>query len=389
MNRNTEISDSFIQFVRKWYKSEEFIPLHAPLFLGNEKKYLEACIDSTFVSSVGKFVTEAEDKMAEIAGTKYAVATMNGTSALHLAMRVAGVSAGDEVITQPLTFVATCNAIRYLNAHPVFIDISSETLGLCSDKLEDFILNNCEFRSGVCYNRNSGRRISACVPMHTFGHPVDLDQIVEICNQYNIALIEDSAEAIGSYYKDKHVGGFGKLGVFSFNGNKIITCGGGGMIVTNEKELANRARHLSTVAKIPHQWDFYHDEVGYNYRMPNLNAALLLAQMEQIESYLNDKRHTADAYYKFFRDLDGIDFFRPKSKNCVNNWLNIVMFADKQARDEFLQATNDAGVMTRPAWILMPDLPAFNNCEVHSIKNSRYIADRLVNIPSSVRRDNG
>ncbi len=389
MSRNIGISKSFVSFVRNWYNSDGFIPLHAPVFEGNEKKYLEACIDSTFVSSVGNFVNEAEQRMTEIAGTRFAVATVNGTAALHLALRVAGVSAGHEVITQPLSFTATCNAISYLNAKPVFVDISRQSLGLSAEALESFLLDHTHQRDGFCFNSATGNRISACVPMHSFGNPVELYKIQNLCELHNISLIEDSAEAMGSLYRGKHVGSFGKLGVFSFNGNKIITCGGGGMIVTDDEDMAKYAKHLSTVAKTPHPWDFYHDEVGYNYRMPNLNAALLMAQMEHLEEYLKDKLATADAYRDLFEEFNNVEFFSSSPQNSPNHWLNVTLFSDLKARNTFLKETNEAGVMTRPAWILMPDLPAFYDCQVHSIENSRYVAERLVNIPSSVRVNYG
>lgn len=385
MSRNTKTFKKVVDFIKEWYDTDEFLPLHAPSFNGNEKKYLNECIDSTFVSSVGKFVTEAEQKFAEAAGAKYAVAVVNGTSALHLALRVAGVQKDEEVITQSLTFVATCNAISYLDAVPVFVDVDKETLGLSEVALQEFLEEHAEMRDGVCYNKTSGRRIGACLPMHTFGHPVKLDEIKKVCDNYNLTLVEDAAESVGSYYKGTHTGNVGLLSAFSFNGNKTITCGGGGMIVTNDEKLAKYAKHLSTVAKTPHPYEFYHDEIGYNYRMPNINAALLVAQLEQLDSVLENKRETAEAYQKLFEGIDDIEFVTEPKHGRSNYWLNAVQLADKETRDEFLKYTNSKSVMTRPAWILMNELPAFKDCQAGDLSNSRFLADRLVNIPSSVK----
>lgn len=385
MSRNTKTFKKVVDFIKEWYDTDEFLPLHAPSFNGNEKKYLNECIDSTFVSSVGKFVTEAEQKFAEAVGAKYAVAVVNGTSALHLALRVAGVQKDEEVITQSLTFVATCNAISYLDAVPVFVDVDKETLGLSEVALQEFLEEHAEMRDGVCYNKTSGRRIGACLPMHTFGHPVKLDEIKKVCDKYNLTLVEDAAESVGSYYKGKHTGNVGLLSAFSFNGNKTITCGGGGMIVTNDEKLAKYAKHLSTVAKTPHPYEFYHDEIGYNYRMPNINAALLVAQLEQLDSVLENKRETAEAYQKLFEGIDDIEFITEPKHGRSNYWLNAVQLADKETRDEFLKYTNSNSVMTRPAWILMNELPAFKDCQTGDLSNSRFLADRLVNIPSSVK----
>ncbi len=386
MSRSTKTSEATVAFIRQWYGADEFLPLHAPVFNGHEKDYLNECIDSTFVSSVGKFVDEAEKKFAEAVGAKYAVAVVNGTSALHLALRIAGAEPGDEVITQPLTFVATCNAIRYQQAQPVFVDVSKTTLGLSAEALEAFLNENAELRDGSCYNKVSGRRIKVCLPMHTFGHPVDLDEIKKICDQWHLTLVEDAAESVGSYYKGRHTGNVGLVAAFSFNGNKTITCGGGGMIATNDEKLARYAKHLSTVAKSPHAYEFFHDDLGYNYRMPNLNAALLVAQLEQLDDILANKRRTAEAYEQFFAGQEGIEFFKEPAHGRSNYWLNAVLLENREERDHFLKVTNDMGVMTRPAWNLMPDLPEYKNCQVHSIANSRELADRLVNIPSSVKK---
>jgi perosamine synthetase len=313
----------FINFVRNLYETHDFIPLHEPKFKGNEKKYLNECIDSTFVSSVGKFVDLFEKKISEYTGAKYAVATVNGTAALHIALLIAGVKPGDEVITQPLTFVATSNAISYCNAKPIFIDVDRDTMGLSPEKLEYFLENHAKWDSSTSQllNTSTSRPIKACVPMHTFGHPCRIHEIKEICKKFNITLIEDAAESIGSLYspceiyrenendfnkttisrgKGQHTGTFGKLGIYSFNGNKIITCGGGGIIVTNDEDLAKEAKHITTTAKLPHKWEYSHDIIGYNYRMPNLNAALACAQLEQLPGFIENKRKLADKYKDFF-----------------------------------------------------------------------------------------
>ena len=279
-----------IDFIRSIYGSERVIPLHEPHFIGNEKKYLNDCIDSTFVSSTGKFVDEFEEKIAKYTGAKYAVATSNGTSALHIALLLANVAKNDEVITQPLTFVATCNAISYCGANPIFIDVDKETMGLSPLSLQAYLKKNAFIKNQQCINNNTGRVIKACVPMHTFGQPCRIDEIKEICDKYNISLIEDAAESLGSFYKDKHTGTFGQMGVISFTGNKIITGGGGGCVITDDEILAKRAKHLTTTAKVSHKWEYIHDMIGYNYRMPNLNAALLVAQLENLESFLLNKR---------------------------------------------------------------------------------------------------
>lgn len=385
MSRNTKTYKEIVRFIREWYKSDEFLPLHTPVFKGNEKKYLEECIDTTFVSSVGKFVDQAEVKFAEATGAKYAVAVTNGTAALHLAMYVAGVEEGDEVITQGLTFVATCNALSYLRAEPVFVDIDRETLGLSPDALRSFLEEHAEIKDGICYNVTTGRRIRACVPMHTFGHPVRLDEIAEICAEYNLLLIEDSAESIGSFYKGRHTGNVGLISAFSFNGNKTITSGGGGMITTNDEALAKRAKHLSTVAKLPHPYEFIHDEVGFNYRMPNINAALIVAQLEQLDGFLEDKRITAMAYRDLFSSMENIEFIEEPELCKSNYWLNAILLPNKEERDEFLKFTNAEGIMTRPAWRLMNELKAFSHCQSGPLPNSIDISHRLVNITSSVR----
>lgn len=373
-----------IDFIRSLYQTTDFIPLHEPKFVGNEKAYLIDCIDSTFVSSVGKYVDGFEQLMAEYTGAKYAIATVNGTAALHIALKLAGVNPGDEVVTQSLSFVATCNAISYCSAKPVFVDVDIDTLGLSPKSLSDFLSANTTRTTAGCINKKTGRKISAVVPMHTFGHPCRIDEIANICEEFGIPLIEDAAESLGSYYQGKHTGTFGKLAAFSFNGNKTITTGGGGMIITDDEALANRAKHITTTAKQPHPFEFTHDEVGYNYRLPNINAALGCAQMESLPRLLESKRSLASAYAKFFSS-SSFNFVMEPSQASANYWLNALVLEDKQARDDFLKALNDAGVMSRPIWRLMNELVMFQGCESGDLSNSKWLEERVVNIPSSAR----
>ncbi len=374
-----------IDFIRSTFATDSFIPLHEPRFIGNEKKYLNDCIDSTFVSSVGAYVDRFEKDFAKYVGSKYAVATVNGTSALHIALLLAGVEQDDEVITQPLTFIATCNAISYQKAHPVFIDVDIDTMGLSPVALLTFLNKYAEKKDGVCVNKSTGRIIRACVPMHTFGHSCRVDAIQKICEEWGIFLIEDSAESLGSYYQGKHTGRFGKLGVFSFNGNKVITSGGGGVIVTDDEILAKRAKHLTTTAKVPHAYEFVHDEIGYNYRMPNLNAALLVAQLEQLDGFLKNKRELAGIYKMFFESVEGLSFVEEPTNAQSNYWLQAVLLENREQREAFLKETNAKGVMTRPVWRLMNELDMFKDCFAENIDNAKFLEERLVNIPSSVR----
>ena len=375
-----------IDGIRAWYKTpEKPIFLHEPLFIGNERAYVLDAIDSTFVSSVGKYVNRFEDMMAEITGAKYAIALVNGTCALHIALKLVGVKRDEEVLSQALTFIATANAISYEGAIPHFIDVDKGTLGLSPDALKKRLSDIGEMRNGQCYNKETGKRIAACVPMHTFGFPARIDEIVEICNQYNIPVVEDAAESLGSYYKGQHTGTFGQLATFSFNGNKTVTCGGGGAIVTNDEALAKRAKHITTTAKVPHKWEFAHDEIGYNYRMPNLNAALACAQLEQLKSYIDNKRETAAHYSHFFADFDFVQHLSEPLSSSANYWLNALQFKDKNHRDAFLEYSNAQGVMTRPIWRLMNTLGMFKNCPSGDLTNSHFLEDTIVNIPSSVR----
>jgi aminotransferase in exopolysaccharide biosynthesis len=373
-------------YIRDLYvRKEGFIPLHEPRFIGNEKKYVLDAIDSTFVSSVGPYVDKFESMMCEITGSKHAVALVNGTNALHLSLLLSGVREGDEVLTQPLTFIATVNAISYCNAIPHFIDVDKETLGLSPRILDKYLKDIAEIRNGECYNKMSGNRISACVPMHTFGLPLFIDDLVEVCNSYNIRVVEDAAESLGSYYKEKHVGTFGLLGIFSFNGNKTVTSGGGGAIVTNDEELAKKAKHLSTQSKVPHKWEYKHDDIGYNYRMPNINAALACAQLEQLDLYVKNKREIHELYFNFLENNQEINLVREIKYAKANYWLNAVILKNKKQRDEFLKFTNENDVMTRPVWVLMNQLEMFESCPSSDLSHSEWLEDRVVNLPSSVR----
>ena len=382
---------SIIDFVRSTFQQPEaFIPLHDPRFIGNEKKYLNECIDSNFVSSVGEFVGRFEKMCADYTGAKHAIAAMNGTAALHIALQLAGVQRNDEVITQALTFIATANAISYTGAYPVFLDVDKDTMGLSSNAVEHWLERNTKMQEVrmwdekrlVAVNISTGRRIAACVPMHTFGHPVKLDELLKVLNKYNIPLIEDAAESIGSYYKGKHTGTFGKLGILSFNGNKVITTGGGGMILTDDEDLAKQAKHITTTAKIPHAWEFKHDTIGYNYRLTNIAAALGCAQMETLDEILKLKRELAEKYLAFFENTEFEFFTEPE--NCQSNyWLNVIISKNRQQRDELLEYTNKNGVMTRPVWELMNRLTMFEHCQTDDLKNSVWLTDRIVNIPSS------
>ncbi|VVE49593.1 GDP-perosamine synthase [Pandoraea aquatica] len=372
-----------IQAVRERFPGDGFVPLHAPVFGGNEKTYLSECIDSTFVSSVGPFVDRFERMMEEITGSKFAIATMNGTAALHMTLILAGVRDGDEVITQPLTFVATCNAIAYQRAHPIFLDVDRDTLGLSPDAVADFLESHAEMRDGQCFNRGTGRRIRAMVPMHTFGIASRIEKLIEIGERWNIVVIEDAAEAIGSTWKGKALGTFAPLSAFSFNGNKIVTSGGGGCVVTDSPEIARLAKHLTTTAKSPHAWEFSHDQVGYNYRLPNINAALACAQLEQLPGFLAKKRELS----RFYADVcqkAGLNFLNEPVGGESNFWLNAVLTEGRDERDALLAYAADEKIMMRPVWQLMTTLPAFRDAQAMAIPNAQWLQDRIVNIPSSV-----
>jgi aminotransferase in exopolysaccharide biosynthesis len=374
--------ERFLGVVREFYGPPP-TPLHRPVFCGSERDEVVACIDSNFVSSVGEKVTEFERRVAAYAGARYGVAVVNGTNALQVALRLAGVSRGCEVITQALTFVATCNAIAYIGANPVFVDVERSTLGMDPSALLEFLRVHCERRNDGCYNRATGRRIAACQPMHTLGHACRIDEITAICADWGIPLVEDAAESLGTSFRGRHTGTFGTLGVFSFNGNKIITTGGGGMIVTDDEFLAQRARHLTTTAKVAHPYEYFHNELGYNFRMPNLNAALGCAQLDQLDGFLAVKRETASRYATFCRH-NGIEFVHEPDGAQSNFWLNAVVLGSRAERDAFLQHTNAQGVMTRPLWSLMTELPMYQACQHDGLATSRWLEGRVVCLPSSV-----
>ena len=373
---------SVSQFVRDLYQTNEFIPLHAPRFGGNEKQYVMETIDSTFVSSVGKFVDEFEHKIEAFTGIAKAVATVNGTAAPHAALYMAGVERGDLVITQALTFVATCNALYHMGAEPVFVDVSPISYGLCPRAVGDYLEENAELRENGCFHKRTNQKIKAVVPMHTFGHPVELDELSAVCQNWNLRLIEDAAESLGSLYKGQHTGTIGDFGALSFNGNKIITTGGGGMVLCLTEVDGKRTKYVTTTAKVPHPYEFFHDEPGFNYRMPNLNAALGCAQMEVLENYLMSKRQLAAQYKDFFQGSE-FEFVTEPAYAKSNYWLNAVFCPNKDARDSLLKTTNDSGVMTRPIWQLMNRLPMFEKCLRGDLTQSEFFEGRLLNLPSS------
>lgn len=376
---------ALIDFIKIQYPNKRFIGLHEPVFIGNERKYVIDAIDSTYVSSVGAYVNKFEEMVCEITGAAYSVAIVNGTSALHMALLLADVQKGEEVISQSLTFIATCNAISYIGASPLFLDVDRDSLGLSPYSLKNYLEKNAEIKSdGYTYNKKTGRKIKACIPMHTFGLPCRIDEIADICSEWNITLIEDAAESLGSYYKGKHTGVFGKIGIFSLNGNKTVTSGGGGALVTNDETIARKAKHLTTQAKVPHKWEFNHDAIGYNYRMPNINAALAFAQLEQLKIFIEDKRKLAELYHAILNTLN-IDFCKEIPGAEANYWLNTILLNNKNERDDFLAYMNNNGVMSRPVWTLMHHLPMFKKEQCGNLDNSEWLADRLVNIPSSVR----
>lgn len=377
--------DRSILFMQDLYKGEVPVPLHAPRFFGHEKQYTADCIDSTFVSSVGKFVDEFEKKCAAYCGVKHAVAVVNGTAGLHMALLLQGIGAGDGVITQPLSFVATANAIAYTGAQPVFVDVDRDTLSLSPERLEAFLKAEAVVQGGKLRHKASGLRLRSCIVMHTFGHPGRILELKVLCERWGLALIEDAAEAMGSFLDGRHVGAFASIGVLSFNGNKIMTTGGGGMLLFDDEVLARKAKHWTTTAKVAHLWEYAHDVVGYNYRMPNLNAALGLAQLEQLDMFLARKRAVAQAYKHFFSGED-VPFVCEPAGASSNYWLNAIVLNDRGERDDFLKATNDAKVMTRPLWNLLDSLAPYRACVKGNLENARWLEDRVVNIPSSVTR---
>ena len=371
-------------YIKSLYPEMDPVLLHCPQFLGNEKKYLNECIDTKFVSYVSHFVTDMEDHIKKLTGAKCAVAMVSGTEALHMAMVAAGVKSGEEVISQPLTFAATSAVIVNCGSIPVYVDVDRDTMGMSPASLKNFLENNTKQEGGKCINKNTGRVISACVPMHTFGHPCRIDEIRTICDEHNLMLIEDAAESIGSFYKGKHTGTFGKVSILSFNGNKTLTTGGGGMLITDNEELAAKAKYLSTTAKEPAKWGYYHKTAGWNLRMPGVNAAIGAAQLEYFDKIIENKRETAQMYKKFFAEI-GIPFITETENSRANYWLNAILLNSREEREEFLEYTNSNGVQTRPIWTLMYKMPPYEKCERTQMPNAEWLEDHLVNIPSSVR----
>lgn len=388
----TTTLNSIVDTLRGVLRAEgQFISLHEPCFGGNEWAYVKECLDTGWVSSVGAYVDRLERDLAAYTGAKRAVAVVNGTAALHICLLLSDVAPGDEVLIPALTFIATANAVAYCGAVPHFVDSEERTLGLDPVRLAGYLTEIAEIRPDGCYNRATGRRIKAVVPMHTFGHPVDLDALAELCDWLRIELVEDAAESLGSLYRGRHTGNWGRLSAVSFNGNKIITTGGGGAILTNDEALAARAKHLTTTAKVPHRWEFNHDQVGYNYRLPNLNAALGCAQLEQLPVFLAQKRRLAERYAGAFEGQRGFRFFREPEFARSNYWLNALLLDEGFAgeRDSLLALANDAGIMTRPAWTLMHRLPMFASCPRMDLAVAESLAGRLINIPSSAMLDAG
>ena len=382
---NHDFTDAFMTMVREVFSTSQFIPLHAPCFQGREKELILKTLESTFVSSVGECVEQFEEHIAQYTGAQFAVAVSSGTAALHTALYAVGVARNNEVITSPLTFVATCNAISYCGARPVFVDVDLDTLGLSPQSLAQFLDQYAELRTdGLCWNRSSGEVIRACVPVHNLGHPARAREIVALCERYNIAVIEDAAESLGSVADDQHTGRAGLIGIFSFNGNKIITTGGGGAVITDDAVLARRLKHLTTTAKQPHPWLFQHDEIGFNYRLPNLNAALGVAQMAQLDNFVAKKRNLAKYYATWLNQWPQATFVPEPTGARSNYWLNAILLQDCETRDAFLCRTNEQGIMTRPMWTPMHTLPMYQNCQRSSLDNAELIENTLVNIPSSV-----
>lgn len=377
------------EFIRSLYPKNKTIALHEPCFIGNEKVYLEQCIDSGYISSIGNFVNILENKLEKYCNINHAIATTNGTSALHAALYALNINHNNEVITQPLSFIATSNAIAYTGAQPIYIDIDLDTLGMSPNALESFLNKYATKTKDGVINKTTKKNIKACVPMHTFGHPSRIKEILEICNKWGLHLVEDAAESLGSFIKNNddytHVGSHGICSIVSFNGNKIVTSGGGGAILTNNKDLAMKLKHITTTAKIPHPYKYNHDMIGFNYRLPNINAAIAVAQLEKLDFFLENKLKTAKLYEDYFYNIENIDFISARKDTKPNFWLNAILLDSKKNRDLFLESSNSIGIMTRPAWTLNNNTIMFNNAQTYDIKNAIEIYNRLVNIPSSVR----
>ncbi|WP_239615834.1 LegC family aminotransferase [Cohnella mopanensis] len=367
------------------HSDKSFVGLHEPVFQGREKEYVVDCLETGWVSSVGKYVDRFEQMLAEYTGSVRAIAVVNGTAALHIGLLISGVRPGDEVICPSLSFVATTNAITYCGAIPHFVDVDEITLGIDWGKLDSYLSEIVRMEGKRCYNKVTGRPISAVVPMHTFGHPVQLDKLAEVCSKYGLELIEDAAESLGSFYQGKHTGTFGKVSAISFNGNKIMTTGGGGAILVQDEELGKWAKHITTTAKVPHRWEFIHDQVGYNYRLPNINAALGCAQLEQLPYFLERKRNLAEQYRKNLQGIDGVTFFSEPPESRSNYWLNtLILNAETQnERDHVLEQLNDNGLMSRPAWTLLHKLAMYQECPRMELNTSDKLSKRMINIPSS------
>lgn len=377
------MSEIIVDFIRSIYKSQDFIPLHEPRFDSEDKDLLVETIDSSYVSSVGPLVEEFENKCGLYTGSNFCVSTFNGTSALHAGLNVLEVKPQDEVITQSLTFVATVNAIHLCGASPVFIDVDRNTLGMSPKHLEDFLINHCEIRDDGCWNKSSSKQIKACMPMHTFGFPCEIDKIVKICKKYKIEIIEDAAESLGSFYKNKHTGTFGGLGVLSFNGNKIITTGSGGMILLKDSKRAMLAKHLTTTGKLPHKWEFNHDMPAYNYRLPNLNASLGITQLSKLNFFLESKRKLAETYINWGKE-NSYHVFQEPNNSLSNYWLNTLIAENNEHKEQLLEVTNQHKIMTRPAWTPMHMLPFNSHCQKDDLNNTMWLFERIVNLPSSV-----
>jgi len=372
----------FIEDVKGMY-GKDFVPLHEPTFNDKEVEYVTDCIKTGWVSSVGSYVTRFEEDLAKFVGVKRAVAVVNGTAALHIALKVAGVEVNDEVLMPSLTFIATANAVSYLQAIPHFVDVERNTLGVDAIALRNYLEEISEVRNSELFNKQTNRRIKALVPMHTFGHPVALDELIKLCEELNLVLVEDAAESLGSYYKGKHTGSFGKVNAMSFNGNKIITTGGGGAILTNDEKLADYAKHLTTTAKVPHKWDYVHDEIGYNYRMPNINAALGCAQLEKMPSFIRQKRNLTEKYMQIVSKTKGVQLFN-EPVDCISNyWLQTLTFDDSHHRDEILAFLNDNGVMSRPIWTPLHKLRMYQNCPKADLSVTEQLNQSIINIPST------
>ncbi|MFF2533249.1 LegC family aminotransferase [Brevibacillus sp. NPDC058079] len=385
MSQLTSLEQIVAKLKEVTHFADKFIPLHEPCFQGNEWKYVKECIDTGWVSSVGKYVDQFEEKLQEYTGVKRAVAVMNGTAALHICLKLVGVEPEDEVLMPALTFIATANAIAYCGATPHFIDSSFTTLGVDPKKLNDYLLEIAEVRGKECFNKKTGKRIKAIVPMHTFGHPVELDELIDVCERFHLELVEDAAESLGSYYKGIHTGNWGRVSALSFNGNKVITTGGGGAILTNDEALGKYAKHITTTAKMPHKWAFEHDQIGYNYRLPNLNAALGCAQLEQLPTFIERKRALAQKYAQVFASIPEITFFHEPQLATSNYWLHVLLLSPElvKSRDQLLEMTNEQGLMTRPAWKLLHELPMYKDAPKMDIAVAKQLEERIINIPSS------